>query len=118
MSSFRKERVADLIQSSVAMGLRELHDDRLRAVTLTGVIMSPDLKIAKIYYSLLPTQPPVTEKGSQEALKGAKNLLKKKVATELKLRFTPDLHFYFDESVETGSKIDALLNSIKKGEQA
>lgn len=109
-SGFRKERVGDLVHSCIATHLREMHDERLQTITVTEVAMSPDLKIAKVYVSDLRDN----EKGAIEALIHAKNLLKRRVGQELKLRYVPDLHFYYDSSVKEGSRIESLLNSIKR----
>ncbi len=108
--SFRKERIADLVLSCLGVQLRQMLDERLAQVTFTEVRMTPDLKIAKVYFSTFNGN----VKEAEEALKGARGLLRKKVGEELQLRYTPNLQFYFDESVEEGSKIEALLNSIKR----
>jgi ribosome-binding factor A len=108
--SFRKERVGDLVHSTLASHLREMLDERLQSITVTEVVMSSDLKIAKVYVSDLWDN----EKGAIEALIHAKNLLKRKVAEELKLRYVPDLHFYYDASVKKVNHIETLLNSIRK----
>jgi len=110
--SFRKERIADLVLSSLGTYLRQLLDERLSKVTLTEVRMTPDLKIAKIYFSTLEKDPKISE----EALRGARGLLRKKVGEELNLRYTPNLQFYYDETVAEGHKIETLLNSLKKNE--
>ena len=108
--SYRKERIADLVLSCLGVHLRHMLDERLSKVTFTDVKMSPDLKIAKVYFSTLDNNPKIAE----EALKGAKGLLRKKVGEELQLRYTPSLQFYYDESVVEGNKIENLLNSLKK----
>lgn len=79
-------------------------------MTITGVKMTPDLKIAKVYYSTLGKD----LAGAKEALVGAKGLLRKRLGEELQLRYTPSLQFFYDESVVEGDRIEVLLNSLKK----
>lgn len=117
MSSFRKERVADLVHASVASHLREMHDPRLQAITVTEVQMTPDLKTARIFFSSLTVQDEKqAKKAAEEAIEAlihSKGILRKHIAKELQLRFTPELYFLFDDSVREGNKIETLLNSIR-----
>lgn len=53
MSSYRKERVGDLLLSFLASEVRQLADPRIQWVTLTGIDVAPDLKSAKVYWSLV-----------------------------------------------------------------
>jgi ribosome-binding factor A len=108
--SFRKERIADLVLSCLGVQLRQMLDERLSKITFTEVKMTPDLKIAKVYFSTLGG----SAKEAEEALKGARGIFRKKVGEDLQLRYTPNIQFYFDESVEEGNKIETLLNSIKR----
>lgn len=125
MGNFRKQRVSELLLGFLGGELRRLSDPRLSFVTLTGVDISPDLKSARVYWSLLgiscseraasgelasqfPEDKTIAETG--DALKKAKLVLKKRVASELKLRFTPELNFIYDKSIESGARIDMLLS--------
>lgn len=116
MASFRKERVGELLLAFLAQELRELSDSRLELVTLTAIKMSPDLKVATLYWSgHLPTS--AKEKKDRisainEALKGVTGLLKRKIAQNLELRYIPELRFHFDEVFETGSRIDEILAKV------
>jgi ribosome-binding factor A len=113
--------------SCVANQLRRYDDPRLQWVTITDVDVTPDLKTAWIYFSLIgrpvTTQISTTQASgpgpflpsdaevemAQEALVGVTGALKRAVGDELKLRYTPELQFRFDQSSITGSRIDALL---------
>lgn len=119
MGVHRVERVSDLLLGFLGAELEKLNDPRIELMTLTGVEMSKDLKIAKVYWSL-PTDPekdgpeatfPAEErrKKASEALKGMEKLLKKRIAEELELRYVPALHFKFDQTPAIGSRIDMLL---------
>jgi ribosome-binding factor A len=117
MKSFaRADRVSALIQEVVAQTLRkDITDPRIQSATITGVKMSRDLRIARIYFAV----PGGTEK-VERALEGfnrAMGYMKKKLAGELELRFMPQLHFHYDESIDYGARIDAVLKTITEHEK-
>ena len=122
MPSFKRERVSELLQGFLAVELRQLADPRLELVTITAVDMSPDLKNATVYWSVLnfgpdavaPDAEPVLTPHERirqidDALEGTTSLLKRRIGTELKLRFTPHLVFRFDHSLENASRIEYLV---------
>ena len=119
MSSIKVQRTAELLHGFLAQELRRLTDPRLELITLSAVELSPDLKTAWIYWSVLTlnqaegTEPvfptPSRKKEVTEALSGATGLLKHRIAEELNLRYTPQLVFRYDVSFETGSRIDSLV---------
>lgn len=124
---YRKERIGDLLQSFLAEEIRRLSDPRLDFVTLTEVRPSKDLKSAKVYWSVPAVANPESEaqafpaKRQREdidgALIGAKSFLKKRVGEELNLRYVPELVFVYDESAETGSRIEELLKQAGYGHE-
>jgi len=114
MKSFsRSERVGGLIQKNLADLLRkEISDPRLAQVTITGVKVSPDLRIAKIYFSAAANDksPDAAKAGFQSAYK----FIKRELAQRLGLRYMPDLHFFYDESIDYGAHIEQLLKLVKQ----
>lgn len=120
--SFKKQRVGDLLLGFLAEEIRRLMDPRLELVTLTAVDMSADLKNARVYWSVavlsensgLTSQFPNSKQIAEveEALKGVVNLLKRRIASELELRYTPQLHFKYDQSIETASRIEELVRKV------
>ena len=109
--------------SFLAQELRQFSDPRIQYVTLTAVDMSPDLKNAKVYWSALPlgaggdALPPSELKQEniteiQTLLKRSVGYLKKRIGAELQLRWTPELHFHYDESLARGSRIEELLSKV------
>lgn len=121
MSNFRKKRIADLLLSFLGAELLRSHDPRVSQVTLTGLEITRDLKLAKIFWvvsaSSTDAKDQVYNKTTDEKriaeVQAALDLtvfeLRKLVAKELNLRYTPQLKFIFDHSMEQGSKIEALL---------
>ncbi len=108
----RSERVSGQIQKTLSDLLKKkIKDPRLSSVTITGVRMTPDLKLAYIYFSTLDG-----EKRKSEILKGFSSslgFLKRNLARELDLRYVPALKFFYDESFDYGAHIDSVLKSIE-----
>jgi len=109
----RADRVSGKIQKTLSDILqKKVNDPRLNMVTITGVKMSRDLRIAKIYFSIAGEG----EKRKMDAIDGFKSAsgyVKQKLARELGLRYMPALKFFYDESFDFGAKINSLLKSIK-----
>lgn len=115
MEHKRADRIADLILKELAeVLLRRVKDPRLADITLTNVEVSPDLRHAKVYYSLLGED----EKRNQAAmgLESARGFVKRELGKRLQLRRIPDISFYFDLSLEHGSHIDRLLAELKESD--
>ena len=113
MSHRRSERIGDLILGVLARAIREeLRDPRVGFVTLTEVVVSPDLKHARIYLSTLDQDPaPVLQ-----ALNRAEPFLRHCLAREGGLRFTPRLRFLIDESIAGGQRVDKILEDLDPGD--
>jgi ribosome-binding factor A len=107
----RADRVSGLIQEVLSNLLKkDIHDPRLKMVTITNVKMSRDLKLARIYFSIFGGS-----SKSEAAVKGfesARGFIKRSLASRLSLRYMPDLNFYYDESFDYGSQIEELLRKI------
>lgn len=85
----------------------DLADPRLQLVTFTGVRMSPDLRVAWIHYSCMPT---AQREACEHALEHAAGMLKREVGRRLRLRYVPDLRFRYDDSLERSERISRLLD--------
>ena len=89
---------------------RNINLSHLGFVTFTFVDVAPDLRTAKVYYSVLGRK-----KSDEEInidINQKRKAFKKFMGPELQLRNTPDLHFYHDESLLYGDKINKLLHNI------
>ncbi len=108
----RADRVGGLIHEALSLLLQKsVSDPRLASVSLTGVKMSPDLKLAKIYFVISEE---VTSKDAAFAgFKKAKGFIKYNLAQSLDLRYMPDLQFYYDDSIDYGFHMDSVLNKLK-----
>lgn len=113
----RADRVGELIQKELSAILhKEIKDPRLDMITITGVKLSADLKHARIYFSTA-----MGEKSRQDAMHGFKSALgyiKRTLASKVRLRYMPEIKFYYDDSFDYGSRIDKLLKSINSHDGA
>jgi len=116
MQGERAKRVGDLIQQELMRLLqREVHDPRVGFATVTEVRMSPDLRSAKIYVSVLGESK--AQHDSIAALQHASGFLRGQIGHALRLRFAPELHFVLDETMEKAIRIEQLLHPDEgKGE--
>jgi ribosome-binding factor A len=114
--STRSERVATEIHAAVADILARgmIHDPRVGYITITGVKMSPDLRVAKVFYSMIGTEEQRAE--TKAGLDAAKGFVRREVTSRVKLRISPEIYFSFDGSLEEGDKIERLLKEVKAKE--
>lgn len=107
----RSQRVGDLIREEVAdIIMYRLKDPRIGFVTVTGVDLTPDLKLAKVFVSILKEEERVL---TLEILNSSKNFIRSALSKRLKMKFIPVIEFRLDTSIEYGYKIDKLLKEIK-----
>ncbi|MFQ5600795.1 MAG: 30S ribosome-binding factor RbfA [Candidatus Krumholzibacteriia bacterium] len=86
---------------------RRVRDPRVEGVTLTGVEVSQDLAVAKVYFSLLGDEE--RRRVTQRGLENVAGFLRREIGRRLRLRTTPQLRFRFDQSLERGQRIEELL---------
>lgn len=104
----RTERVAEQIRRDLAGLIRErVKDPRVGMVTLLDVEVSKDFAHAKIWFDVLDA-----EHGpeAQESLNHAAGFLRRELGHMLKLRMTPALHFFYDETQSRGNALSALID--------
>ena len=112
----RPERVGQEIQAAIGQIISrgELRDPRIGFITITGVKVSPDLRVARVFYSMIGTEKEREE--TQKGLDAAKGYVRREVTSAVNLRVSPEIFFSFDESVGEGDKIDRLLRSVREKE--
>lgn len=113
----RAEKVADLVQREIARLLQfEVHDARLGFVTVTEVRMSGDLRHARVFVSSLAGAE--AHERILGALEDARGFVRRRLAQTLQLKRTPEIRFEIDTSLEYGSRIEELIRSTHKDEEA
>ena len=110
--SRRSERVAAEIQRLIGQVLvQDVRDERAAAANVTRVKVTPDLRLARVYFALL-TKDPGDPEEARAALSRAAPYLRRRIAQDLGMRYTPDLEFFFDEQLADARRIDSLLRDL------
>lgn len=110
MKNYRKQ----LSRSSAKFCCQDIKDPRIKFVTVTGVELTDDISLAKVYVSLYGS-----EKDQEEAWQGlnkAVGYMRTEIAKRIRLRFAPALIFAKDTSMEYSAHIEELLRKIKQEE--
>jgi ribosome-binding factor A len=110
--SRRTERLNKVIKQEISKLLeREVNDPRLsNLISVTQVSLSNDLKYAKIFVSLLGNESNKTE--MLAGFNAASGFLRKELASRLRLRYAPQLSFYYDDSIERGARLLKLIGQV------
>jgi ribosome-binding factor A len=116
MSTQRAARLGDQIREELSNLIRQaLKDPRIGFVSIVKVEVAGDLRHAKVFASVLGD-----EKQKKDSLKGlvsASGFLRSELGKILQLRYTPELHFVLDESIEHGTRIAQLLVQVQKEQE-
>ena len=106
----RSDRVADQIQRELAGLIQlEVKDPRVGMVTITAVEVSKEFEYARIYFTVLGDEK--ARELTQQGLTRAAGFLRRELAHRLKLRFTPELQFVYDKSIDNAIKISELIST-------
>jgi ribosome-binding factor A len=108
--SERMRRVNESVRQVLAEALPELKDPRIGLVTVTGVVTSPDLRIATVYVSVLGNAR--RRRSTLAGLEAAHGLLQGQLARQLRMKRTPQLTFEYDLSVERGVRMTQLIDEL------
>jgi len=110
-SSQRAQRVGESIQQEIsALLLRGLNDPRIGFVTITGVDVTPDLHLARVYFTVIGDE--AARRNCAAGLKSATPFIRQQLGRQLRMRYTPDLLFHYDGSIDYGNRIETLLREI------
>jgi ribosome-binding factor A len=106
----RMRRVNEAIREALAEAVGELKDPRIGFVTITAVKTSTDLRQARVYVSVLGNER--KREKSLEGLQSAHGVLQAKLASELRLKRTPQLAFEYDPTVAEGVRMSQLIDEL------
>ena len=106
----RMRRVNEAVREVVSKGVVELKDPRIGFVTVTGVETSPDLRHAVVYVSVLGSEK--KRERSLAGLEAAHGALQRRLATEVRMKRTPQLTFQYDPSVAEGVRMSKLIDEL------
>ena len=110
----RPARVAERIREEVSIILQNrVKDPGMRVVTVTDVTITPDLKSARVHYSVLGDD--ADRIAVRDALRRSKGFIRSELGRSLQMRYSPEIFFIYDNTFEKGAKMDRLLESINTG---
>jgi ribosome-binding factor A len=96
---------------------REVNDPRLsKFISVTQVVLSPDLQYAKVYVSTMDTE--INKEDLLAGFTKASGFLRKELAAHLRLKHMPQLSFHYDDSIERGTRLLKLMNELSTDEDA
>ncbi len=102
-------RVNSLLKEAIAARVANLKDPRLGFVTITGVDTSPDLRVATVLYAVIGE-----DSGTGEALRAAASKIRTEIGGEIRLKYTPELRFKADETVDRSMRITAIFQRLEE----
>lgn len=97
--------------------LFDVSDPRLKEVQITGVDVATDLKYADVHYIMIDERNPEPSAAVHAALQGSAKFLRKMLGERMTMKFVPELRFYYDESIERGRRIEALLDTVRPSDE-
>ena len=108
----RSQRVSDLLRKEIAdIIIYRLKDPRIGFITVTGVDVTDDIKLAKVYVSVFREG---ERKTTLEVLNSAKSFIRSELSKKLRMKFIPSIEFRLDTAIEYGNKIEELLKDIEE----
>jgi ribosome-binding factor A len=110
--STRVERLADQARIEISDILRRMKDPRVGFVSVTEVEATGDLRQLRVYVSVLGSDE--EQARTMEALEHAKGFVRTELGNRIRLRYTPEVTFRYDPSLERGSRITGLLSKLKE----
>lgn len=108
----RSQRLSILLKEEVAnIVFNKIKDPRLGFITITDLQLSDDLRLAKVFISVLNDK---DREISLQILNETKGFIRGEIAKRLRIKVIPTFEFLYDDSIEKGFRIDELLKEIKK----
>ena len=89
--------------------MKEVKDEDIKFVTITGCDITNDLSFAKVYYTVLDES---KKESTKKALERAKSFIRGQVSKRIDIRHTPELIFVFDESIEYGNRLEKVIDEL------
>jgi len=111
----RPSRVSEELREILAEEIPKLKDPRVGFVTVTGVHVTPDLRMARVRYTAMGDEP--ARRATAAALRSARGHLRGVIGHQVRMKALPDLEFEEDETSESGDRIESLLRALQEEER-
>jgi ribosome-binding factor A len=108
----RTDRVGEEFREILAEEILRLKDPRVGFVTVTGVRVSHDLRVAWVYYSAFGDEK--AKAGTRAALRSAVKHLRHELGRQVRLKNVPELRFEEDRAIATGERIDRIIDELHR----
>ena len=114
---YRPARVGDQIRQELSelLARGHVHDPGIGFITLTRVQVTPDLQIARVFYTTLGD--PQARRDTAQALERATPFLRRQIGSRLRLRRVPEIEFRFDQAIENQDRIEQILRDLREEER-
>ncbi len=113
MEGKRSEKVGDLIRKEISeMLVRTIKDPRIGFITITRATVTEDCRSAKVYYSVVGTSS--ERERSMKGLNSAKGYIRRELGHRIKLKYTPEIVFQFDPSIEYAVHMGKLIHHLQE----
>ena len=113
----RSQRVVEQIRRELAELIRlEVKDPRVGFITLTDVEITPDYAHAKVFFTNMTGVGDVPE--ILQGLRRASGFLRRELGRRIRIHTIPELHFQYDRSVEEGSRLSQLIDTVVREDEA
>ena len=107
----RSHRVGEQIHKEIsALLVKGLKDPRIGFVTITAVEVTPDMHLARVYFTVMGDEK--ARRNTEKGLQSSVPFLRRELGRRLGMRYVPDILFCFDSSLEYGNRIETLLKEI------
>ena len=111
MASIKIERLNHAMQEVISTILmKEIKDEDIRFVTITGCDISSDLSYCKVYFTVLDQE---KKQQTIQALEKASGFIRGEVSKEIDMRHTPELKFIYDDSIAYGQHMDKIREGLQ-----
>jgi ribosome-binding factor A len=112
----RPSRVAEELREVLAEEIPKLKDPRVGFVTVTGVRVTGDLRLARVLYTAMGDGR--ERRATAAALRSARGHLRQVIGTQVRMKVLPDLEFEEDETIESADRIESLIRRLhEEGEE-
>lgn len=109
--TLRTDKVASLIREEVGTFLSHRYQSsEFGLVTVTEVQVTPDLRIAKVYVSIMGTEE--RRKATLKQLEADRKAIRGYLGSRVRIKFTPDLHFHLDDTMERVERINKIIDRL------
>lgn len=112
--SQRTEKVQELAREVLGEAILSLKDPRIGFATVTAVRVTPDLRHARVWISVMGSEE--DKKATMAGLESAKPFLRSALGKQVRLRYLPDLDLHLDDGADSAERIEAILHKLHEDE--